>query len=50
MCRIYGQPYGLTTGAWTTLRIAPNLHKPQQQEEILFLAGMKEKDRVGFKR
>ena len=30
-----GQPYGLTTGAWITLRVNPQLHSPNSNEEFL---------------
>jgi len=37
-----GQPVGLTTGAWTTLRVAHNSTAPATAKGIS-LAGMKEK-------
>jgi hypothetical protein len=42
-----GQRCALTTAAWTRCA-CPQFHKPQQQEKILSLTGMKEKNREYF--
>jgi hypothetical protein len=39
-----GQPYGLTTGAWITLRVTHNSTSPSNNEGMLFPTGMKEKN------